>query len=70
MLNVYTSCHIKEKYVEFFLFFLLCSLARNENIKVPGFYKLQVTMVLSNFPQLKKLKKIKNKCEYCDLFQL
>ena len=49
---------------------LFCSLITNGNIKRPGFYKLQVTMVFSNFPQLKQLNKIKNTCEYCDLLEL
>ena len=47
ILHSYTSCHNKQKCVEF-LFFIIFS--RNENIKRPGFYTLQVTRVLSNFP--------------------
>ena len=43
---------------------LFCSSIRNENIKRPGFYTLQVTRVFSNFPQLKQLNKTKNTCEY------
>ena len=49
---------------------LFCSLDRNRNIKTPGFYRLQVTTVFSNFSQLKQLNKIKNTCEYCDLLEL
>ena len=52
LLHFYTSCHLKEKCVQFLLF---RSLVRNENIKRPGFYMLQVTKVFSNFP-LKQLK--------------
>ena len=55
ILHFYTSCHIKEKCVDFF--FLFCSLVRNENTKRHGFYTLQVTRVFSNFPQLKQLNK-------------
>ena len=69
ILNFYTSCHITEACVKFFFFiimiilfflffYLFCSLVRNENIKRPGFYTLQVTRVFSNFPQLKQLHKI------------
>ena len=58
------------KIIYIFLFFLsFCSLVRNENVKRPGFYTLQVTRVFSNFPQLKQLNKIKNTCEYCDLLE-
>ena len=39
--------------------FPFCSLVRNENIKRPGFYTLQITRVFSNFPQLKQLNKIR-----------
>ena len=56
--------------MEFFLVFLLCSSARNKNTKMSSFYPLQVTMVLSNFLQLKQLKKVKNIYEYCDPFEL
>ena len=69
ILNFYTSCHITEACVKFFFFiimiilfflffYLFCSLVRNENIKRPGFYTLQVIRVFSNFPQLKQLHKI------------
>ena len=69
ILNFYTSCHITEACVKFFFFiimiilfflffYLFCSLVRNENIKRPGFYTLQVKWVFSNFPQLKQLHKI------------
>ena len=51
------SCHIKEDCAEFLLFETFCSLFRNENIKRPGFYTLQVTRVFSNFPATKKNKK-------------
>ena len=54
-LHFYTSRHIKENSVELFFFsflFPFYSLVRNENIKRPGFYALQVTRVFSNFPQL------------------
>ena len=54
ILHFYTSCHIKEKDVEFLLFETFCSLIRNENIKKPSFYTLQVTRIFLNFPQLKK----------------
>ena len=43
-------------------FFFICSLVRNENIRF--------SRVSSNFPQLKQLIKIKNTCEYYDLFEL
>ena len=50
---------------------LFWSLVRNENIKKPGFYMLQVTRVFSNFPQLKKLNNIKkNTREYYGLLEL
>ena len=65
ILNFFTSCHIKEKCAELF-----CSLVKNENTKRPGFYTLLVTRVFSNFPQLKKLNKIKNTREYCHLLEL
>ena len=51
ILHFYTSCHIKEKCVEFLLFETFYSLVGNENIKRHGFYTLQVTRVFSNFPQ-------------------
>ena len=73
MLHLYTSCHIKEQYVELFLFyhfFPFCFLVRNENIKKPGFYTLQVKSNFSNFPLLKQLNKIKTTCKYCDLLEL
>ena len=70
ILHFYTSSDIKEKRAEFLLFETFCSLVRNENIKRPGFYTLQVTRVFSNFPYLKQLNKIKNTCEYCHLFDL
>ena len=60
ILHFYTSCRIREKCVEFFFFhyfFLFCSLVRNENIKGPGFYTLQVSRVFSNFPQVTLHKK-------------
>ena len=72
-LHFYTSCHIKEKCVEFFIIifiFIFCYSVRDENLKRPGFYTLQVTRMFSNFPQLKQLNKIKNTCEYCDLLEL
>ena len=47
-----------------------CSFVRNENIKRPVFYTLQVTRVFSNFQQLKQLNKIKNTCECSDLLEL
>ena len=40
ILHFYTSCHIKEKCVEFSLFETFYSLAGNENIKRHGFYTL------------------------------
>ena len=44
-LHFYTSCHITEKGVEFFIiiiiFFLFRSCVRNENVKRPGFCTLQ-----------------------------
>ena len=61
---------ILKKSVWNFYFFLFCSLVRNENIKRPGFYTLQVTKVFSNFLQQKQLKTIKYTCEYCDLIEL
>ena len=54
----------------FYYFFLFCYLVKNENIKIPGFYRLQVTRVFSNFQQLKELNKTKKTCEYCDLLEL
>ena len=69
ILHSYTSCYIKEKCLEFY-FCLFCSFIRNENIKRPDFYTLQVTRVFSNFPQLKKLSKLKNTCEFCDILEL
>ena len=54
----------------FLLFFSFLLLVRNEKIKRPGVYTLQVTRIFSNFPQLKQLNKIKNTCEYCDLLEL
>ena len=61
MLYFYTSCHIKEKCVEFFFFIIFVFFALQSEIKIkrPGFYTLQVTRVSSNFPQL-QLSKIKN----------
>ena len=52
ILHFYTSCHVKEKCLEFFFFIIFCYLARNENIKRPSFYSLQVTRAFSSFPQL------------------
>ena len=49
---------------------VITTLVRNENIKRPGFYVLPVTGVFSNFPKLKQLSKMKNKCKYCDLHEL
>ena len=46
----------------FYYFFLFCSLVRNENVKRPGFYTLQVTRVFLNLPQLKQLSKVKDTC--------
>ena len=46
------------------------SLVRNENIKRPGFYTLQLARVFSSFSRLKQLNKIKYTCEYCDLLEL
>ena len=47
---------ILKKSVRNFSFFkLFCSVVRNENIKRPGFYMLQVARNFSNFPQLKQL---------------
>ena len=63
-ISILTS--IKEKSVEFFFFyyfFLFYSLVRNEIIKRPGFYTLQVTRVFSNLLLLKELSKIKNACK-------
>ena len=54
----------------FINFFLFRSCVRNENVKRPGFYTLQITNIFSNFPQLKQLSNIKNMCEYCDLLEL
>ena len=69
MLHFYTF-RIKEKCVEFFCIIVIvcfsCSLVKDENIKKSGFYTLQVTSVFFNFPQLKQINKIKNRCEYCD----
>ena len=72
ILYFYTLCRIKKvsRIFLIYYFFLFCSLVRNENIKRPGFYTLQVARVSSNFPQLKQLNKIKNTCEYCDLLEL
>ena len=61
---------LKKSVWNFYVLKLFCSLVRNENIKRPGFYTLQVTRVFSNFPQLKQLNKIKNTCEYCDPLEL
>ena len=58
--NVWSFCFLK----------LFCSLVRNDNIKRPGCYTLQVTRVFSNFSQLKQLNKIKNTCEYCGPLEL
>ena len=52
ILHFYTSCHVKEKCLEFFFFIIFGYLARNENIKRPSFYSLQVTRAFSSFPQL------------------
>ena len=50
---------VKGKYAEFiffpFFFFFFCFLARNENIKRPGFYTLYITRIFSKFPKLKHL---------------
>ena len=55
ILHFYTLCYIKEKcgIFIFYSLFLLCFLVRNENVRRPGFYTLQVTRVFSNFPQLR-----------------
>ena len=53
-----------------FCLLILSSSFRNENIKTPGFYTLQIIRVFSNFPRLKQLNKIKNTCEYFDLLDL
>ena len=56
VLHFYTSCHIKEKCVEFFFFVIFfSSLVRNGNIKRPGFYKVESKersfhRFTSNFP--------------------
>ena len=71
--HLYTSCHVKEKCVEFFYFYYLlrfCFLVRNESIKRPFFLYVTNKGVFSNFPQLKQLNKIKNTCKYCDLLEL
>ena len=60
---------LKKSVWNFYLLFFF-PLVRNENIKRPGFYTLQVTRVFSNFPRLKQLNKIKDTCEYCDLLEL
>ena len=52
----------------FFVLFFLTN--RNENIKRPVFYMLQIRRIFSIFPQLKQLNKIKNTCEYCDFLEL
>ena len=39
------------------IIFLFCSSVRDENVKRPGFYTLQVTRIFSNFPQLKQQNK-------------
>ena len=41
----------------------------NENIKRPGFYKLHITRVFSNFSQLKQLNEIKNTISLFHLLQ-
>ena len=69
ILHLYTSCRIKVCGI-FVFFKLSCSLVKNENTKRPGFYRLPVTRVFLGFPPLKQLKKMKNKCEYCDLLEL
>ena len=58
--------------MEFLIFETFSSLVRNENIKIPGFYTLQVqlvTRIFSNFPQLKQLNKIKITCKYRNLLE-
>ena len=58
ILYFHTSCHIKEKCVELFLFYyfiLFYSLVRNLNMERPCFCMLQVTSVSSS--------------EYCDLHE-
>ena len=69
ILHLYTSCRIKVCGIFVFLK-LFCSLVKNENTKRSGFYRLPVTRVFLDFPPLKQLKKMKNKCEYCDLLEL
>ena len=69
ILHLYTSCRINVCGIFVFLK-VFCSLVKNENAKRPGFYRLPVTRVFLDFPPLKQLKKMKNKCEYCDLVEL
>ena len=51
----------------FFSFWLFSSKWKHRNT---WFLNAKVTGVFANFPQIKYLKKIKNTCEYCDLFEL
>ena len=60
---------LKKRVQKFCYLKLFYSLVKNQHTKRPGFYTLPVTRV-SNFPQLKQLTKIKNACEYCDLFEI
>ena len=60
---------LKKRVQNFCCLKLFYSLVKNQHTKRPGFYTLPVTRV-SNFPQLKQLTKIKNACEYCDLFEI
>ena len=55
VLHLYTSCHIKENFVEW---------------KYKKTWFLYVWRVFSNFSQLKQLSKIKHTWEYCDLHEL
>lgn len=69
MPHFYNSFHIKEKFEDFFNFFMISFpfffLVRNKKIKRSGFCILQLTRVFMNVLQLKQLRKIKYMCEYC-----
>ena len=74
----YAWCHVKKcvdfyyfyYYYYYYYYFVFCSWVRNENVKRPSFYTLQVARVFSNFPQLNQISQIKNMSECFDLLEL
>ena len=60
LIHIMGICMVHINCIVLYFLKLFCSLVRDGNIKRLSFYTLQVTSVFSNFPQPRRLNKMKN----------